>query len=178
MKFRELNIKRPPMFGEHRVRLFQKLFVVKHACAQRLRVFSDPLRVEFANLFRQVLRITGRRRDGQRRILRVNIDGRYVQLKTRMRLLEIKPANTFDVSNHRHELKFNRNPPAPLAFFQNKLLVLQANPPPPSSGLTSTVNGSVAGGEFLRNVLSGPIRLVATRLFFTSTCTISPPSMA
>ena len=29
-----------------------------------------------------------------------------------------------------------------------------------SSGSTSTVNGSVAGGEFLRNVLSGPIRLV------------------
>ena len=47
-----------------------------------------------------------------------------------------------------------------------------------SSGSTSTVNGSVAGGAYFRKVLLGPSRLVVTRLFLASTCTISPPSTA
>lgn len=41
-----------------------------------------------------------------------------------MRLLEIKAADTLYVANHWHELKFNRNPSAPLAFFQHNLLIL------------------------------------------------------
>src|ERR1700732_5581403 len=106
------------MFGEHRARLFQILFIVEHAGGERLRVFGNALRVEFAYLFRQVARVIRWRRDGQSGILRINIDGRYVKLKTWMRLLEIKAADPFHIADNWHELKFQRNPSTPLAFFQ------------------------------------------------------------
>jgi hypothetical protein len=54
VKFWELGIERPPMFGEHGVRLFQIFFIVEHARGERLRVFGNALGVEFADLFRQV----------------------------------------------------------------------------------------------------------------------------
>src|ERR1035441_9810911 len=106
MKSWELRIERPPMFGKYRVRLLQVFLVVKHGRHQRLRVFRDALGVVFANLFGQVARVTGRRRDRQRWIRRINIDWRNVELKTRMRLLEIKAADPLHRSEeHTSELQ-------------------------------------------------------------------------
>jgi hypothetical protein len=44
-----------------------------------------------------------------------------------MHLLEIKAANPLHIANDRHQLKLHRNPSAPFPFFQNELLVLQAD---------------------------------------------------
>ena len=45
-----------------------------------------------------------------------------------MGLLEIKAAYAFNIADDRHKLEFHRKPAAPLAFFQNKLLVLKRDP--------------------------------------------------
>src|SRR5580658_11283584 len=112
----KFRIKSAPMLSEHSVRLFQKFFIVEHARGERLGVFSNPLGVKFADLFRQVARIIGWRRDGQSRILRINIDRRHIKLKTRMRLLEIKAADPLHIADERHKLKLHRNPSTPFAF--------------------------------------------------------------
>src|ERR1700724_1529869 len=119
-------MERTPTVGEDAGRLCQKLSIVEHSLGQRLRVFGNALRVEFADLFCQVARVIRWRRDGQSGILRINIDRRYVKLKTWMRLLEIKAADPFHIANYRHELKLHRNPSTPFAFFQHELLVLHS----------------------------------------------------
>ena len=70
--------------------LLQIFLIVKNAGGQRLGVFGDALSVVFADLFREIAREAGRRGDGQRGIFRIDIDGRDVELKSRMRLLQIK----------------------------------------------------------------------------------------
>src|SRR5208283_564559 len=115
VKFWKLNIECASMFSEHSVRLFQEFFVVQYTGGQCLGIFGNALRVEFADLFRQVARITRRCGDGQSRVFRIDIDGRYVKLKTRMRLFEIKTADPLHIADNRHELEFHRNPSAPIA---------------------------------------------------------------
>src|SRR5208282_4480308 len=56
VKLWELNIEGAPMFGEHGTRLFEILFIIEHTGGERLRVFGNALRVEFADLFRQIAR--------------------------------------------------------------------------------------------------------------------------
>src|SRR5260370_29097850 len=87
VKFRELDVERAPMFGEHGARLFQILLIVEHTGGERLRIFGNSFGVEFADLFPPVAPGIRWRRDWQGRIFRVDIDWRYVKLKTRTRLL-------------------------------------------------------------------------------------------
>ena len=76
-----------------------------------------------------------------------------------MCLLEIKAANPFHVPDKRNQLKLDVNPVAPFAFAQYEFLILHPESCGRSSGSTETVKGSSVGGDPLRNVLSGPIRL-------------------
>ena len=113
----------------------------------------------------------------QRRIGGIDIDGRNVQLKSRMRLLEIKAANPFHVADEWNQLKLNVDPVAPFSFSQYEFLVLDREScATDSSGSMETVNGSSVGGDPLRKVLSGPINFALTCESCTSTGIICPPS--
>ena len=60
----------------------------------------------------------------QRGIGGIDVDGRNIQLESRMRLLEIEAADPFHVSDKRNQLKLNVDPVAPFAFAQHEFLVL------------------------------------------------------
>src|SRR5580693_8459293 len=76
--------------------------------------------MELSCFVRQKARITGRRRNRQRGIRGIDVDRRYVQLKARVRLLEIKAAHAFYIREERDQLELDANPIAPLPLAQHK----------------------------------------------------------
>src|SRR5258707_58364 len=115
------------MFGKYRVRLLQIFFVVEHSVGEGFGVLGNALGMILANFFRQIARVAGGGRDRQRRIRWVDIYRRNVKLEARMRLLEKEAADSPHVADDWHQLKFHRHPSAPLAFVQDKMLVLKAD---------------------------------------------------
>ena len=69
---------------------------------------------------------------GRRGIRGVNVDGRDVQLKAGMCLLEVKAAHAFHISKEGNQLELDADPVAPLAFTQNEFVTLHRESWPPT----------------------------------------------
>ncbi len=125
VKLRKLGVEGPAMLGQHGMGLLQIFLIVENARGERLCVFGDSLSVVFANLCGEIARVAGRSRDGQGGIFRIDIDGRNVELKTRMRLLQIETTDAFDIADYGHQLELYGQPTAPLALFENEFVSLE-----------------------------------------------------
>ena len=120
----KLGIENPAMLRQHGAGLLQKFFVVENSGGAGLGIFGNSLGIELADFFRELARVTLRSGNRQRRISRINVDRRDVQLKPRVRLLEIKAADALDVADKRNQLKLYVDPVAPFAFAQYEFLIL------------------------------------------------------
>src|SRR6266576_1335916 len=92
LEFGKLRIENTAMFRQHRASLLQILFVIEHATRKGLCVLGYALRVELSYLFAEHPGIFRWRRDGQCRIPWINVDGRDIQLKSRVGLLQVETA--------------------------------------------------------------------------------------
>src|SRR5229473_6053376 len=124
LKLGKLGVENLAVLGQNHACLLQIFLIAKHSSRQSFRIFGNALGVELAHFFGELTRIilgSGKR---QRRIGRINVDGRDVELKSRVRLLEIKAADPFDVADEWNQLEFDVDPVAPFSLAQHEFLVL------------------------------------------------------
>src|SRR6266446_5808332 len=159
LEFGKLSVKNLAVFGQHGARLLQIFLVVKNPGGARFGVFGNALRVELAYFLDEVARIALGGGNRQRGIGGIKINGRDVQLKSRMRLLEIETADSLYVSNERNQLKLNVDPVAPFSFAQHKLLILEGKFSDWLQRVDGNREGLESGWRALAKRIGGPNKL-------------------
>ena len=101
----------PDLTGRHR-RLSEELILVKNPFGYGLGVLRESLRVVTPALGQLRREVIGRR-DRRRRIKRIEVDRRSVELELRSDLLEVKTCHPSELLEQR-EWVLDRNPVAPV----------------------------------------------------------------
>src|SRR6267142_6350562 len=102
-----------PLLLEHHARLHQVFVVTQKSAGEGLGVLRDSLRIEVAQLARELTRIFFGSRKRQCRIRRVDVDRSYVELELGPDLLQIEAADPGDAFHAGDEFERQRYPGAP-----------------------------------------------------------------
>ena len=102
--------------------LRQKLGAAENPGSKRRRFFRNPLRVKGPHGLGQRLALSGRRRDGQLRLFRIDIHRAYVDAQLRMGLLQVDAEHSRCALDAGDQPEAGVNPIRPLALPQNDLL--------------------------------------------------------